>query len=95
MCGYPVPDSGAFSRNFVPDRIPGFFAPESGILKTLYLRLKTRFDETFCHHKITPPPIVIIIFLSVKKDVKSSEFFKINPKITKVKKKLIIDQVSS
>ena len=75
----------------------GFFAPESGILKTLYLRVKTRFDETFCHHKIPPPTIVTIMFSmgTVIKKIKSSEFSTLNPKITKVKKKLIIDQVSS
>ena len=74
----------------------GFFALDSGILKTLYLGVKTRFDETFRHHKI-PPFIVIIMFsiVTVIKEVKSSEFLTLNTKITKVKKKLIIDQVSS
>ena len=60
----------------------GFVAPGPGILKTLYLRVKTRFDETFCHHKIPPPSRVTIIFwiVTVIKKVKSSEFSTLNPK---------------
>ena len=44
-----------------------------------------------------PPSIVTIMFSmgTVIKKVKSSEFLTFNTKITKVKKKLIIDQVSS
>ena len=45
----------------------------------------------------SPPSIVTIMFSigTVIKKVKSSEFLTLNTKITKVMKKLIIDQVSS
>ena len=46
----------------------------------------------------SPPPSIVTIMFSkgtVIKKIKSSEFLTLNTKITKEKKKLIFDQVSS